>query len=349
MDVVQRTGFDDADCGSPLIDLQGSKGLVRSLYEGLSAAAPSEFEAVLQRHTSADFLWRGMHPFNDLGSVEAVANEFWAPLSRSLTSMQRRENVFMAGADDSSGVWVVSMGHLMGLFDQDWLGIPATGRTTFLPYVDFHRVADHKIVETVSFFDILSLMLQAGQNPLPVQTGAAVIAPGPRTHDGLMLDSQDADESTNTRKLINQMIGDLLGSDMSSSGSELESTWHDDMCWFGPAGIGATFTIGRYVQQHQFPFNDGLTDIAYDDHDCLITEGRYGGLFCWTGFTMKPTGGFMGLPATNSASTMRVVDIYRRDGDKLAENWVFIDILHFLHQQGLDVLGRMRQINRTGT
>jgi hypothetical protein len=44
---------------------------------------------------------------------------------------------------------------------------------------------------------------------------------------------------------------------------------------------------------------------------------------------------------------MRVVDIYRRDGDKLAENWIFIDILHFLSLQGLDLLGRMKQILRT--
>jgi hypothetical protein len=44
---------------------------------------------------------------------------------------------------------------------------------------------------------------------------------------------------------------------------------------------------------------------------------------------------------------MRVVDIYRREGDKLAENWVFIDLLHYLFEQGLDVLERNRQINRT--
>jgi hypothetical protein len=41
---------------------------------------------------------------------------------------------------------------------------------------------------------------------------------------------------------------------------------------------------------------------------------------------------------------MRVVDIYRRDGDKLAENWVLIDLLHWLKQQGLDVLERTRGI-----
>ena len=51
----------------------------------------------------------------------------------------------------------------------------------------------------------------------------------------------------------------------------------------------------------------------------------------------------MGLPASTPAD-MRVVDVYRRDGDKLAENWVFIDLLHWLSMQGLDVLARMRQL-----
>jgi len=41
-----------------------------------------------------------------------------------------------------------------------------------------------------------------------------------------------------------------------------------------------------------------------------------------------------------------LVDIYRRDGDKLSENWIFIDLLYFLMQQDVDVLERTRQILR---
>jgi hypothetical protein len=48
----------------------------------------------------------------------------------------------------------------------------------------------------------------------------------------------------------------------------------------------------------------------------------------------------MGMPATGKSAEMRVIDIYRRDGDKLAENWVFIDLLHFWNQQGVDILAR---------
>jgi hypothetical protein len=43
---------------------------------------------------------------------------------------------------------------------------------------------------------------------------------------------------------------------------------------------------------------------------------------------------------------MRVVDIYRRDGDKLAENWIFIDFLHYMLLLGVDVLERCREISR---
>ncbi len=53
------------------------------------------------------------------------------------------------------------------------------------------------------------------------------------------------------------------------------------------------------------------------------------------------------MPSGDTKAEMRVVDIYRRAGDKLAENWVFIDILHYLYVQGLDVLQRMAEINRT--
>ena len=41
---------------------------------------------------------------------------------------------------------------------------------------------------------------------------------------------------------------------------------------------------------------------------------------------------------------MRIVDIYRRDGDKLVENWMFMDTLHYLNMQGLDILARLRNM-----
>jgi hypothetical protein len=71
-----------------------------------------------------------------------------------------------------------------------------------------------------------------------------------------------------------------------------------------------------------------------------VTEGEYGGFFGWPNLTMRNSGRFLGLPPSDKRSEMRVTDVYRRTGNKLAENWVFIDMLHFLKGQGVDLLAQ---------
>jgi hypothetical protein len=39
---------------------------------------------------------------------------------------------------------------------------------------------------------------------------------------------------------------------------------------------------------------------------------------------------------------MRVMDFWRREGDRLAENWVFIDKIDLLQQMGVGVFQRLR-------
>lgn len=331
-------------------DFQDSKNLVRQYYAALDAASGNDINEVIRSFTSDDYHWRGMHPFYEQHSADDVADVFWKPFRKSFTSIQRRPDVFMAGLNDVDGFnteWVCCMGHMMGLFDEDWLGIPSSGKMGFLRFVEFNRITDGKISETALFCDIVSVMQQVGLNPLPLQTGAAIITPGPRDHAGLLYDPQDPSEGEKTLALINQMIEDLTGDYWDSSESRLGRTWHDDMIWFGPAGIGATYTRERYRKQHQGPFRDHLKDIVYNGHICRFGEGHFGGFFGWANLSMQTAGNFMGLPASDYPTEMRVVDIYRRDGDKLSENWIFIDILHFLSLQGLDVLERMKGILRT--
>ncbi|MCH8867656.1 MAG: nuclear transport factor 2 family protein [Proteobacteria bacterium] len=328
-------------------DYQDSKALVLNFYEELEAASADRVGSVLNRYTSSDYRFRGVHPFNEIDGADAVADTVWNPLMSAFTAMQRRQDIFMAGTNSQDGTeWVTSMGQFMGLFDNDWLGIPATGKIIFLPYVEFNRISDGKISESAFFCDIISVMNQAGLTPLPMQTGADIINPGPRTHDGLMFDDQDPAASAKTLELVNKMLDDLLTDDLESSTQTLARTWHQDMTWFGPGGIGATYTIDRYQMQHQGPFGAGLDDIVFNGHLCNYAEGNYAGWFGWPNLTMTSSGGFMGLPAFDGRLHMRVVDMYRRDGDKLAENWIFIDMLYWMMQQGVDVLERTKQIVR---
>jgi len=243
------------------------------------------------------------------------------------------------------------MGHFMGLLDGNWLGFPASRKIAFLRYADFNCIKDGKIIRSSFFCDLIGFMHQLGINPLPPQTGASFIYPGPRTHDGLLFEPQDQRESRKTLELVNRMIGDL--SDLNKNENDcpspdlLKKTWQDDMIWYGPAGIGASYTIPRYQEQHQLPFRRGLKDKVFNGHICRFAEGNYAGFFGWPNLTNTATGGFLGLPASGTPADMRVVDIYRRQGEKLSENWVLIDLPWWLKQQGVDVLGRTKKIIET--
>jgi hypothetical protein len=332
-------------------NIKKAKAHVRAFHASLDKAHDhAAIEDCLAQFTAVDWLWRGMHPFYEQTGATDVVNIFWKPLKKSFTGLNRRPDVFFAGANDVDGgmsLWVCEMGHLLGGFDHDWLDIPATGRMCFLRYAEFHKFDGETIVESALFIDILGVMKEAGVYPLPPMTGASFVQPGPKTHDGLLFDSQAPDETAKTIDLVNRMIDDLdalnkSGNDIPSPGS-LAPFWHDDMIWFGPTGIGASFTIDGYQKQHQLPFRQYLGDKTYNGHIARIAEGNYLGFFGWPNLNNKNRGGFLGLPQSNVHAEMRIVDIYRRDGNKLAENWVFIDLLHYLSMQGLDVLKRLRE------
>ncbi len=322
---------------------QSEKTLVREFYGALDASSVDEIPDVIARFCSSDYDWHGFHPFHGIRGPEQVAEQFWKPLRRSLTRIQRRLDIFMAGENtlEAGGVWVCSMGHLMGLFDKPWLGICPTGKMAFLRYCAFHRVEGNKITQTAMYFDIPHLMMQAGQNPFPPQTAVHLVQPGPLTHDGLLYGEQSAETGQKTLNTINAMITDLGQWDSELSlEDELALTWKDDMVWWGPAGIGATYTIERYAKQHSGPFRAAFAERSKTSHICRMAEGNYGGFFGWPNFSAIHTGGFMGMPASQERGEFRVIDIYRREGDKLAENWVFIDLLHFWNQLGVDILNR---------
>lgn len=324
---------------------QSEKSLIRNYNEQVIAAPVDAIQSVLAECVAPDWKWMGFHPFNDLNGAEAVAQGFWQGFKQAFSSLTRREDIFFAGVsavDDASAVWVVSMGHLVGLFDEPWLGIRPTGKLAFLRYCEFHQVQNHQITQTAFYFDIPHLMRQVGQNPFPPQTGFHLVQPGPQTHDGLLYDEQDQALGKKTLEVIESMIGNLgrWNSGLALE-DELALNWDPRMYWWGPEGVGSTYTIERYAKQHSGPFRAAFAERSKTTHRARIAEGHYGGFFGRPNFTAVHKGGFMGLPGNPTPCEFRVIDIYRRSGNKLAENWVFIDILHWLYQQGDDVLGRM--------
>jgi predicted ester cyclase len=328
---------------------QTNKSVVLAFYKAIESANEETIGEVIKEFTSEDYQFFGVHPFNELSGAEKVTEVFWKPFMHAFQSLQRRQDVFMAGESIVDGDnWVTSMGHFMGLFDNDWLGIPRSRKIAMVRYADFNCVENGKIVKTGFFCDIINVMNQVGITPFPPETGHSFIYPGPRTHDGVMLDEHPKAEADKTISVLNQMIDDLSALNVSANDSYppevLARTWHDNMTWYGPAGIGATTTITRYQEQHSYPFRQGLTDKVFNGHVTRFAEGDYACFFGWPNLSNTPSGGFLGLPGGTIRADMRVVDVYRREGDKLSENWVIIDIPYWLKQQGLDILERTQKI-----
>lgn len=326
-------------------DFSSQKALIREYYDALEASGGGKpLERVLADYTSKDWIWRGFHPYGELSGAREVAERFWLPFTRAMSSLTRRQDIFFAGKNEIDGFssrWVVSQGHLVGLFDKEFLGIPPTGKMAFFRYAEFNKIEDGQITETAFYFDLPHLMIQAGLAPFAHQRGAHLVQPGPATHDGILFDGAPEAEGKATLALINKMIGELGNWDLGLPlEEELRLSWHEDMIWWGPAGIGATYTIPRYAKQHSGPFRAAFADRSKVGHLCRLAEGQYGGFFGWPNFRAKLAQPFLGAKPNGEWAEFRVIDIYRRAGDRLAENWVFIDIPHWLLQHGVDILPR---------
>ena len=330
------------------MNFQSEKQIILDFYNGIESSEIEEIPKVLSHYCSEDLLWRGFHPFNEIRGLKNLYSQFWQPFKKSFFNYQRRMDIFLAGYNTISGnegVWVVSMGHLMGLFDNPWIGIKETKKIAMLRYCEFSKIQNGKITEVAMFFDIPHLMLQAGIKAFPSETGISLVQPGPLTHDGLMFNEQDTNEGNRTLEIIENMINDVkvwTSTTGTSLIDELKKSWNDNMIWWGPTGIGSTYTIERYANQHAGPFRETFKERIFNGHLCRITEGKFGGFFGWPNLTLTPSKTFMGITASPKSSEMRVIDMYRREGDKLTENWVFIDLLHFWKILGVDILKSLK-------
>lgn len=324
---------------------QGIKRLVLDYFEEMERCTPDEAAKVLKKYTADSYTWEGPFPFLDQEGVDAVAEVFWKPLKESMKYMQRRQDVFMAGTATDGKEWVMSMGWFMGLYDEELLNIPVTCKMHHLQYAEYSCVEDGKITHTAMFVDLIGFMREAELNPLPPETGHYFIYPGPRDHNGLMFEDAPYEKAEKSFKVVDDMIKDLIAL---NSGNEtprdlLKKSWHDDMIWYGPAGIGASYSIPRYQMQNQMPFRKQLIDKAADEINAYFAEGDF--VCFYASMSATATGGWLGLPSSGRSGKMRGdIDIYYIKDGKISENWCFIDIPYYLNDLGLNIFERTTRI-----
>jgi predicted ester cyclase len=281
-------------------------------------------------------------PVEHCDGAGALAAKFWMPLLRAFPDLERRTDILLSG-HFRDGDWFASTGYFVGHFTEPLFGIRPSGRPHWLRFGWFDRVENGKVVESYIILDIARLLIEAGQWPLRAPLGESW-SPAPQTQDGVALASAHPAESQKSLDLVEAMIAGLMSYDgLSLSSMGMVRFWTPQFHWYGPGGIGSARGHKDYERAHQGPFLKAFPDRIGGNHKCRIGDGSYVASTGWPSINATHLGDdWIGIPATSKRIMQRIMDFWRRDGDLLAENWVFIDMVDLLRQMGVDLLPNHR-------
>ncbi len=283
-----------------------------------------------------------VHPFNLCDGSEAYVERVVAPLHKAFTGLYRRDDIVMCG-EFAQQSWVSATGYYAGHFGDDWIGLSAPGQLCFLRFGEFHRMEAGRAVESYLFLDIPELMVSIGCWPISVGPGLSRgytgMIPGPASHDGVIRTDQDAAQGQRSLDMVTQMLASLATED-----EAWRPYWHDNMMWYGPGAFGSFIGVDQFAT-FQVPFegqfegwSGGSSGNGITQHFTRYGEGHYVCSGGWPSVTGVNVQSFLGQPPSGERVVMRVCDWWRREGDVLVENWVFVDVPHVLLQLGCDVL-----------
>jgi len=313
--------------------------VIDKLYKQLKSASGN-----IEQYIHNDVAWHVSAPINNLLGFTEVLTSFWQPLVNALPDIERKPFINVQSEYQGQD-WIASTGYFVGTLKQPLWGIPANNKTLYLRYTELVQLEDNKIKQYFIIVDFIDAMNQVGVNPLKKSLGHSGLIMPPSTMDGLIREQSNVDAAQKSQQLILDMLDELGRFDGKSlSSMKLENYWHPDFMWYGPAGIGTTRGIEGFRRDHQGPFVFSFPDRDVDHKAALVADGNYVATGGWPHMHgTHSAGGWLGLPPCNKQLSLRVMDIWRREGDLLKENWVAIDIIDMCMQMGLDVFAMMKE------
>jgi len=322
-----------------------NKGIVIDFITDLNNGKneKKDISSIIHKYISKDVTLNITKPFEEINGVQDYTNDFWLPLIESFPDLENQPYILI-GDKYEDREYVSFTGNFIGTWESDWLGIPATNQPTWLRYSTTFLIKNNQIIKAWYFFDMLDVLRQAGFNFIP-NRGIDWIPPIPMTGDGIVDYATDKKEGQKTLDLTNAMLDALGEYDGKTLNSMAQERFWDEknMMWYGPSGIGTTRGLKGFQDNHQVPFllgfpDRGITPKKDKDYFAQIGDGHYSCDFGFPAMYGTHDGdGWLGLKATGKKVTFRVIDYWRREGDKLKENWVFIDLIDALEQLGVNI------------
>ena len=323
---------------------QENKAAFRAYCQKYRTPASDGFAGAVEQFYASDAQINIVHPFNEVAGAGGYLESFVTPLLTAFDRLRRSDYVAFGGSFED-GEWVTSTGYYSGHFERPFLGIGPTKALAYLRFGEFHRMQNGRAVESYIFLDIPELMIAAGQWPIVDSPGRdrgfTGYLPGPITRDGLQWHENDAARSGSSVKMVTEMLRSLATKDQA-----WRPFWHKDMLWYGPAAFGSFVGVEEFAG-FQVPFEDAFSEWiggsvagSQTRHFARFADGDYICSGGWPSLNMLQAKPFLDQPVTKDRLYMRVCDWWRREGDLLVENWVFVDIPHVLLQMGYDVFAK---------
>lgn len=317
------------------------------------ASAEGDVATTMARFCHADCCFEVFHPFNTLDGIEAAAAQFWQPLKNAFPDYELRLGCVIGGTYEGRDQ-VSGLGHVMGTFDQPWLGIPPTYGLVYLRFGINAVVHDGRIAKAYILLDIVDVMRQAGVYPFRRMPGTSEAWPLPPIDTGATTGSIDAELGASTLAIVREMqMGLPHPADiptLATAPSRHSVRWHANMNWYGPAGIGSMRGLRGFRNFHgslflqAFPDRTGRPRDPHGPEDgpghyTQLGDGRFAVTGGWPSLVATHLGAeWLGLPPSGRRVEMRVADWYRLDArDRIIDNWVMMDVPHMVHQMGLDI------------
>ncbi len=322
-----------------------NKQRYKQLVDSYREWNPGSLRQALTRFYAADTNISVVQPINTVNGSADFLERVVEPMQDAFAHLHRRCDMLFGG-EYRGAEWVVSHGHYVGLFHRNWLGIPASGDIVWIHYVEYHRIEAGRSLECYLYFDMLDLLRQIGRWPLPPSNGYEGFVPGPASADGLVLTASHAEQSRKSFEMVDDMLSRLYTED-----EAWRPYWHHNMYWYGPSGYGSYIGIDGFAR-FQLPYEsifekgrvrntylesgDPTLDASVPGHYARFADGNYVASGGWPSHGGFMVNDWLGVPAEGRMFTVRVADIWRREGDRLVENWVFVDIVDMLQQLGRD-------------
>lgn len=316
------------------MDIMQAKAAFRAYLNGALNGAPERFFAEKSALNVC-------HPFNRLEGAAGWETGFLSPLRTAFDHLTRADYMAFAGTYEGA-TWVTSTGYYQGHWARPFLGIAPTGTMANLRFGEFHRMEDGQAVESYIYLDLPELMIAANAWPISQSPGRdrgfTGYLPGPAQMDGMQWQENDPARSQSSYQMVTDMLHGLATPD-----EQWRPYWHPDMSWYGPAAFGSFKGIEHFAG-FQVPFEGafdewigGATPGSRTRHFTRFGDGDYVCSGGWPSLNCLQSKPFLGQPSEGKRLYMRVCDWWKREGDLLTENWVFVDIPHVLLQQGVDL------------